>query len=327
VPRKTAAKPRVLLPTQLEPQLAVLTSAPPPRGDWLYEIKFDGYRILARIEGGVARLITRRGHDWTDRMPVLAEELAHLGIDDAWIDGEIVVHTAEGGTDFNALQNAFDRRTGAPIVYWLFDAPFLNGRDLRQLGNRERRGLLEKAIGDGTEHVRFSSAFEGDPEPILAEACKRGMEGLIAKRAGAGYVSSRSTAWLKLKCKRRQEFVVAGFTDRADARAQVGSLLLGVYDNAQLRSVGSVGTGWTNREAAALRKKLAALERGTCPFEAGPGKLGRWSRRAVGSEHWIDPAIVAEVEFAEITPDGQVRHASFVGLREDKDPKEVGREG
>ena len=310
-----------LLPKTLEPQLATLATDVPTGGDWLYEIKFDGYRILTRVERGVPRLITRRGHDWTDRMPVLAKELTQLGIDDAWLDGEIVVHTASGGTDFNALQNAFDdrRATGTPIVYWLFDAPFLNGRDLRDLPNRERRHLLEAALGDGTDNVRFSTAFEGDPRPILAEACRQGMEGLIAKRADAAYVSTRSRSWLKLKCKRRQEFVVAGFTDRADDRAQVGSLLLGIYQDGTLISAGSVGTGWTGRQATALRKQLVPFEQKTCPFAAGPGKPGRWSRRAAGSEHWIEPVIVAEVEFAEITPDGQVRHASFVGLREDKD--------
>ena len=223
------------------------------------------------------------------------------------------------------MQNAFDdrRATGTPIVYWLFDAPFLNGRDLRGLPNRERRHLLAAALGDGTDSVRFSTAFEGDPRPILAGACRQGMEGLIAKRADAAYVSTRSRSWLKLKCKCRQEFVVAGFTDRADDRAQVGSLLLGIYQDGTLLSVGSVGTG---RQAAALRKQLVAFEQKTCPFAAGLGKPGRWSRRAAGTEHWIEPVIVAEVEFAEITPDGQVPHPSFVGLREDKEAKAVVRE-
>ena len=224
------------------------------------------------------------------------------------------------------MQNAFDRRSTARIAYYLFDAPFLDGRDLRGVGNRDRRDLLEEALGNGTEHIRFSTAFEGDPRPILEQACARGLEGLIAKRVDAPYVSTRSSAWLKLKCKKRQEFVVCGFTDRADDRKQVGSLLLGVYDEGALIPVGSVGTGWTAHAARALRKSLAALEQKDCPFAGGPGKQGRLPRRAVGSEHWIKPVIVAEVEFAEITPDGQVRHSSFISLREDKDPEAVVRE-
>jgi hypothetical protein len=145
----------------LEPQLAVLTSEVPTRGDWLYEVKVDGYRILTRVERGKPQIFTRRGYDWTDRMPALAGELATLGIGSAWLDGEIVVPNDSGGTDFNALQNAFDRRSTTRIAYYLFDAPFLAGRDLRGLGNRVRRELLEEVLGDGREHIRFSTAFEG----------------------------------------------------------------------------------------------------------------------------------------------------------------------
>ena len=328
MPKKKTPTDSHPLPKTLGPQLATLTSAVPTSGTWLYEIKFDGYRILTRFERGKPQIFTRRGHDWTDRMPALAEELATLGIESGWVDGEIVVLNSSGGTDFNALQNAFDRRSTARIAYYLFDAPFLAGRDLRGLGNRERRELLEEALGDGTEHIRFSTAFEGDPQPILEQACARGLEGLIAKRADAPYVSGRSSAWLKLKCKKRQEFVVCGFTDRADDPNQVGSLLLGVYAEGALIPVGSVGTGWTAKESAALRKKLKPLKRPSHPFGGGhgPAKAGRWSRRALASEHWIDPQFVAEVGFAEWTPEGQIRHASFVGLRDDKDPMEIVRE-
>ena len=194
--------------------------------------------------------------------------------------------------------------------------------NLRGVGNRERRKLLVEALGNGTEHIRFSTAFAGDPRPILERACAC-LEGLIAKRVNAPYVSSRSSAWLKLKCNKRQEFVVCGFTDRSDDPKKVGNLLLGVSDNGALIPVGSVGTGWTAQAAKALRKSLAALEQKECPFAGGPGKQGRWSRPAVGSEYWIEPVIVAEIHFVELPPDGQVRHASFVGLREDKDPAAV----
>ena len=284
MPKKSASRAdAATLPKSLEPQLAVLTSDVPTRGDWLYEVKFDGYRILTRFERGKPQIFTRRGHDWTDRMPALADELATLGIDSGWLDGEIVVLNDSGGTDFNALQNAFDRRSTARIAYYLFDAPFLAGRDLRGLGNRERRELLEEALGDGTEHIRFSTAFEGDPRPILEQACARGLEGLIAKRADAPYVSTRSSAWLKLKCKKRQEFVVCGFTDRADDRNQVGSLLLGVYDDGALIPVGSVGTGWTAHASQGAPEEVwRRLSRKTAPSPAGRGSTGagrgaRWA--------------------------------------------------
>lgn len=313
------------LPDTLAPQLATLVSGIPSAGEWLYEIKFDGYRLMARIEGK-ARLLTRRGHDWSAKMPDLVQELESLKLSGSWLDGEIVVLDGHGNPNFNALQNAFDRRTGAAVVYFVFDAPFLHGRDQRKDPVRVRRGALEKAIGMGSEHVRFSSAFEGDPAPVFASACERGLEGLIGKRADSHYVSARSPAWIKLKCKKRQEFVICGFTDRSDDKAQVGSLLLGVYDQGNLIPTGSVGTGWTGKEASALRKKLAALQRDTHPFGIEPGKPGRWSRRSADSEHWVAPELVGEVEFAEWTKDGQVRHAAFVGLRSDKDATSVTRE-
>ena len=168
--------------------------------------------------------------------------------------------------------------------------------------------------------ARRSRATPGRSSSRPARAASKG---LIAKRADAPYVSTRSSAWLKLKCKKRQEFVVCGFTDRADDRNQVGSLLLGVYEDGALIPVGSVGTGWTGREATALRKKLAALEQQDLPLRRRSGQARPLVAARCGSEHWIEPVIVAEVEFAEITPDGQVRHASFVGLREDKDPAAV----
>lgn len=315
------------LPEKLAPQLATLAAGVPP-GDWLFEIKFDGYRLLARIERGKARLFTRNGHDWTDRMPHLAQALSAWGLQSAWLDGEVVVFGAQGMPEFNALQTALSTQASANIVFFLFDLPYLEGHDLRGVELRQRRELLRSLVAQhGSEHLRFSESFEAAPADIVESACRMQLEGVIAKRADAPYESRRSDSWLKLKCKRRQEFVVAGYTPRSDRATQVGSLLLGVHDEqGRLVSVGSVGTGWSSEEAAQLQRQFKRLEQPQSPFDIGPGKPGRWSRRTPGSERWLKPSTVAEVEFAEWTPDGQIRHAAFVALRTDKPARQIVRE-
>ncbi len=317
------------LPEKLQPQLATLAAGVPATGDWLYEIKFDGYRIMARIAKGKVALITRGGHDWSSKMPALVSELETLGIDSAWLDGEIVVLDDNGRPSFNKLQKSFDRRTDSDgIDYFLFDIPYFEGYDLRGVALVERRRILKAFLDEKTtQHVRYSADFEGEPASILESACKMKLEGVIAKRADSPYSSRRGETWLKLKCKLRQEFVIAGYTDRSDGSAQIGSLLLGVYsDKGDLVSVGSVGTGWNSTEAAELKKKLTKLEVPNTLFTSGAGKPGRWSKRVAGSERWVNPKLVAEVEYAEMTTDGQIRHASYVALRADKAPKTVRRE-
>ncbi len=317
------------LPEKLLPQLATLAAGVPAAGVWIYEIKFDGYRIMARIDSGKVSLITRGGHDWSAKMPGLVSELEALGIRSAWLDGEIVLLDEHGLPNFNKLQKSFDGRSSSTgIEYFLFDVPYFEGYDLREVALSERRRLLKAFLDEkSTEHVRYSADFPGDPASVLASACKMKLEGLIAKRADSPYSSRRSETWLKLKCKLRQEFVVAGYTDRSDGSAQIGSLLLGVYtDSGDLVSVGSVGTGWNSAEAAELKLKLAKLEVQQTQFTAGVGKPGRWSKRVAGTERWVKPKLVAEVEYAEMTTDGQVRHASYVALRADKTPKAVRRE-
>jgi len=300
----------------------------PASGDWLYEIKLDGYRLLTRCEGGKPRLITRRGNDWSSKMPALRAELETLGLQSSWLDGEIVVLKEGGIPDFNALQNAFDKRTEVDIAYFLFDLPFFEGYDLRAVELRHRRELLESFLKEkSTEHVRLSAAFNSDPVSILNSACQMGLEGIIAKRADAPYISRRTETWLKLKCKQRQEFVIGGYHERAKGPEQVGSLLLGVYDeNGDLLPVGSVGTGWSSEEAASLKAKLSKLERTSSPFLDGGKKPGRWSKRRPGGERWVEPRLVAEVEFSDWTPEGQVRHASYIALRSDKPAKIIRRE-
>ena len=326
-----AAAVKAPLPAKLGPQLATLATGLPPGGDWTFEIKFDGYRLMTRIEKGVPRLITRGGHDWSARMPGLARELAGLGLDSAWLDGEIVVLGENGVPSFNALQSAFDRRDPEGIVYFVFDIPYFEGYDLRQAPLRERRELLRTTLGSKPpDRIRFSADFDADPASILQSASNLNLEGIIAKRGDAPYVSQRTQTWLKLKCRQRQEFVVGGFTDRGDdaAAAEVGSLLLGVHDGQRgLVCVGGVGTGWDGRTAAALKARLVRLEASASPFATdAAARKARWSKRPAGSERWVAPQLVAEVSFADWTPDGRIRHAVFEGLRADKPPTEVVRE-
>ena len=320
---------KAAMPATMSPQLATLATGVPADGQWVYEIKFDGYRVMARIQNGKAALITRGGHDWSAKMPTLVKELGQLGIRSAWLDGEIVVLDERGLPSFNALQKSFDSRAAnAEIVYFLFDVPYFEGYDLRNVELGARRELLKGLLDErGTEHVRYSATFESDPGSILSSACRMNLEGVIAKRIDAPYTSRRTETWLKLKCQQRQEFVVCGYTDRSDGSPQIGSLLLGVHgSDGELVSVGSVGTGWDSKEATHLLRRLSKLQRPEPPFAAGAAKPGRWSKRAVGSERWVEPRLVAEVAFAEWTPDGQIRHASYISLRTDKPAKAIVRE-
>jgi len=321
-----AAAVRAPLPAKLEPQLATLV-ATPPGGDWIVETKFDGYRLMARIDKGKARLITRGGHDWTDKMKPLAAAIESLGIASAWLDGEIVVMNDDGLPDFNALQNAIDNAASEAIEYFVFDLPFHDGRDLRKVPLRARRALLAELLVEARgERVRLSQSFPATPAQMLEAARSMQLEGIIIKRPDAPYVSQRSESWLKLKCALRQEFVICGFTDRNGARGEVGSLFLAAWEKGALVYAGNVGTGWNARTARDLHARLVALETKTPTLAIDAITPGRWSRRAAGAERWVRPELVAEVSFREWTPDGHVRHAVFVALRLDKPARDVTRE-
>ena len=320
--RKAAApKPRrATLPERLEPELATLASSPPPvPEDWLYELKYDGYRVLARIEGDEVRCITRNGNDWTSKLPALAKSLAQLPTRSAWLDGEIVVAGKNGAPDFQALQNAFDRRATADIVYWLFDAPFLDGEDLRALPVEERRARLAKLLGKAPPAgLRLSEAFDATPRELLASTAELGFEGIIGKRKGSAYVSRRSPDWIKLKNQRRQEFAIGGHTAPKGSRTGFGSLLLGVYDDSgRLQYCGNVGTGFDTGRLADIKAKLDRLASDECPFEKRPAGV---------KAQWVQPKLVAEIAFGEWTRDGRVRHAVFQGLRSDKPASQIRRE-
>jgi bifunctional non-homologous end joining protein LigD len=321
-----AAAKKGKLPAKLDPQLATLVSAV-PEGDWIIETKFDGYRVLGRIDGDDVRIFTRNGNDWTEKLQPIADGLAQLGLTSAWLDGEIVVLNDAGIPDFNRLQNAIDNARTAEIVLFVFDVPFLGGMDLRSVPLVSRRKVLEELFAEReSEIVRFSQAFEVAPAQLLGAACQMGLEGVMAKRADAPYVSGRTETWVKLKCQHRQEFVVLGFTDRTNAAKEVGSLLLGYYEDGALRHAGSVGTGWDSAGGRELHTKLTKLEVDAAPVSAEEVKPGRWSKRRAGSERWVRPSLVVEVAFGEWTPDSRIRHAVFRGIRTDKPASAIVRE-
>jgi bifunctional non-homologous end joining protein LigD len=307
------------LPASLKPQLATLIDgAPPESDDWLYELKFDGYRLLVRIDGDDVKLYTRNGHDWTAKLPHIAEAFGKLPAKCAWVDGEAVVLDENGVPNFQALQNAFDGDRTGNIIFYAFDLPFIGQRDLRDEPLHVRRALLAQLMETShDDHLRFSEAFNATPASLVASACKMGMEGIIAKRLSSRYVSRRSDNWLKIKCAKRQEFVIVGYTAPQGSREGLGALLLAVHDeDGALRYAGKVGTGFDRAKLIALQKDLARIETHDKPVSGGQAK----------GVHWVKPERVAEVSFGEWTSDGHIRHSVFRGLRDDKPARQIKRE-
>lgn len=316
-PKASTRKVATAVPEAFSPQLATLVDRA-PEGDWHYEIKFDGYRILARILKGEVRLFTRNGHDWTERLPRQAKALQALKLKDSWLDGEVVSLNDDGLPDFQALQNAFDIGRSLDIVYYLFDAPFLEGRDQREEPLETRRAALESALSASkSKLLRFSEAFAADHRDIFQSACDLALEGVIGKRAGSPYVSSRSADWIKLKCRLRQEFVIVGYTRPQGSRTGFGALLLAVNDDAGLVYAGRVGTGFDQASLNAIYAQLTALERTDSPLQK---PLTSAQARGV---HWVEPRLVGEVQFAQWTREGLVRQAAFVGMRTDKPAEQI----
>ncbi|WP_313697114.1 DNA ligase D [Achromobacter sp.] len=308
------------LPAQLKPQLATLVDGVPQHApDWLYEMKFDGYRLVARIEGEDVRLFTRNGHDWSAKMPHLVEAMRALPAKWAWIDGEIVMLDREGIPNFQSLQNAFDNDRTQDIVFYAFDLPFIGMRDLRQEPLGVRRALLQQLMDTAEDdQLRFSEALEAAPSDLVATACRMGLEGIMAKRLSSPYVSRRSDTWVKVKCARRQEFAIVGYTAPKGSRAGLGALLLAVTEqDGSLRYAGKVGTGFDDASLVSLQKRLAAIETDRKPVTNVP---------AAGGVRWVKPELIAEVSFGEWTSGGHIRHSVFRGLREDKPVKAISRE-
>jgi bifunctional non-homologous end joining protein LigD len=315
---------KAALPAAMSPQLATLVSRAPPGGDWRYEIKLDGYRLLARLDHGKVRLFTRSGKDWTDKLQPLAAALAKVGVRNAWIDGEIVVLDEQDRPSFQLLQNAFEQARAGTISFVAFDLPYADGHDLRKAPLAQRRALLQQLLAPHlSERLRFSETVDGPPEQLLQAACGLQLEGLIGKRADAPYVESRSQSWIKLKCQQRQEFVIVGFTEPKGARNGLGALLLAVHDDqGKLSYAGRVGTGFDTRTLDDLRSQLDAVETARSPVAGDP------RAKPTGSEvvHWVKPELVCEVSFTEWTGDGSVRHAVFQGLRSDKPASAIVKE-
>ncbi|MDB5851773.1 MAG: ligD [Rhodoferax sp.] len=311
---------KAALPAKLAPQLATLADSPPSDfEDWAWESKFDGYRLLSRVDGDDVQLFTRNGNDWTSKLKPLHASIKKLKLPAGWYDGEIIVADEHGIPNFGALQNAFDSARANDIAYFVFDAPYLNGYNLRGVPLEARRALLKDALGEGSDAVRFSESFDAPPASLVKSACQLGLEGVIGKRKDSTYTSSRSPTWIKLKCSHRQEFVIGGWTDPKGSRSGIGSLLLGVHDDmGRLVYAGNVGTGFNQEVLADIKAKLDKVVASASPFGSKVGIIGR--------PHWVKPTMVAEVTFAEWTNDNHIRHSVFHGLRTDKPAKSIVRE-
>jgi len=333
--RAAATKPRALpdlarakgakkgiMPPFVEPCLASLADRAPNGPDWVHEIKFDGYRLQARIDGAKVKLLTRKGLDWSDKFAAVGKALAALGLGAAILDGEVVVE--EGGvSNFAALQAALEAGTSASMVYYVFDLLYLAGFNLTGMPLAERKALLAGLLDDVPKDgpIRFSEHIEGEGEAMARHACRLGLEGIVSKRRDLPYRSGRGNQWLKVKCALRQDFVVAGYVPSTTSKKAVGSLVLGVNEGGRLVHVGRVGTGFSEAVSRSIAAELDAIARPTPPFD---GSLTTEARKGV---RWAEPRLVAEVEFRTWTADGNVRHAAFKGLRRDLDPAEIVREG
>ncbi|MBS0535311.1 MAG: DNA ligase D [Proteobacteria bacterium] len=314
---------RAPLPGFVEPCLATLTAKAPEAAHWIHEIKFDGYRLQARLERGNAKLLTRKGLDWTRKFRGIAEAVEELPVDSALIDGELVVEDDNGVSSFSLLQQELKSGRQERLVYYVFDLLYLSGADLRSLPLHERKDALAGLIGKAGKHspLRFSESIDERGPVLLKHACRLGLEGIISKRDDAPYRSGRGHDWLKAKCTGRQEFVIAGYVpSTADAQA-IGALVLGVHEHGKLVYAGRVGTGFTHDSARALYRKLKAAQRPRTAFSAIPAE-----ERGVRAPVWVEPNLVAEVDFRGWTHGDRVRQASFQGLREDKAPTDVVRE-
>ncbi len=309
--KKSATK----LPDFQPVQLATLVDAVPTGNGWMHEIKFDGYRALIAVAGSDVRVHTRNGLDWTDKFPALVRHFAKLGLPAALIDGEIVAQGADGNPDFSALQAALKRGHGAendaqPLSFYAFDLLWAEGQDLTVLSNIERKQRLLALLDDAPPPIHVSDHIIGSGEKLYRAMCDAGQEGIMSKRIDATYRGKRTQNWVKVKCTRRQEFVIVGFAKSTAANRPFASLLLAQYEARQLVYRGKVGTGFNDAQLAAIAAELAPITT-SLPLLIVPKAETR-------NVIWTKPALVAEVAFAELTTDGRVRHASFVSLRHDK---------
>ncbi len=305
-------------PGFVKPELAKLMSSPPAGPGWLHEIKLDGYRAIVTIDGGRVRMFSRNEKDWTARYRSIAEELARLPVAEAILDGEVVVQLADGNTSFQALQGDLGAGRMDRLLYYAFDLLRLDGYDLSGVPLEERKEALERLLArSDLERVRYSAHVFGEGELFYEQACSFGLEGVISKKRSSSYrAGSRGGEWQKIKCLNEQEFVVGGYTPMEGRSSVLGALLVGVYEDERLRYVGKVGTGFTDRMRREFAERLEGMRVENSPFTDQAG-------RAPKSARWVRPDWVAEVAFLEWTHGGEIRHPSFKGLREDRDPRGV----
>lgn len=311
------------MPSRVEPALAMLTAKAPNSGNWGWEVKWDGYRLHVHIEGTRVRIITRGGHDWTERFPAIAEAAKALGPATMVIDGEAVVHDEQGRSDFNALQKslgASGRRGGnlaSDALLYAFDLLYLDGHDLRSMEYSSRRHLLEDALQDKESAIRISEEIDANPNELIDHACRLGLEGIVGKNHDSLYRSGRTGDWVKLKCVQSDAFVIVGYEPSAGLGGGLASLLLAAYKRDQLVYVGSVGTGFKDRDSQQMRKTMdKLLWKGKSPPVA-------YARKS--DVTWVQPTLIAEIEYRAWTSDGKLRHSAYKGLREIQDNADVFR--
>ena len=339
--RKDGGRPGVpSLPTDLpsararfiEPMKARLAEKPSADGDWSYELKFDGIRLIAVKTGKKVSLLSRNKNELAGRFPEIVEAIGNLPARECVIDGEVVALDAEGRSSFQLLQARDMERRKSPVYFYAFDLLQLDGGSLIALPLKARKDVLEKLCADAGDPIRYSAEIGDDARALLEEVKRRGLEGIVAKQRNSVYEPGRrSGAWIKLKCVNEQEFVIGGYTPPEGSRKYFGAILVGYYKENRLMFAGKVGTGFTANSLLMLHKKFRAEERDDCPFEDLPSKQnGKWVQAITPSMmrklHWVNPVFVCEIKFAEWTRDGKLRAPVFLGLRDDKKPKEVGRE-
>ena len=319
-------------PRFIQPMKPRLVEKPPAAGAWTYELKFDGIRALAIKIGKKVSLLSRNENELAERFPEIVEAVRTLPVGECVIDGEVVALDEEGRSSFQLLQAREMEGKKSPIYFYVFDLLQLDGKSLISLPLELRKQLLEQICSDAGDPVRFSGEIGGDATPLLQEVKRRGLEGIIGKQRGSLYEPGRrSGVWIKLKCVNEQEFVIGGYTPPAGSRKHFGAILVGYYKDKRLMFAGKVGTGFTAGSLSALHRKFRAEERDDCPFEDLPSKQnGKWVQAITPSMmrklHWVNPVFVCEIKFAEWTRDGKLRAPVFLGLRDDKKPKEVVRE-
>jgi bifunctional non-homologous end joining protein LigD len=319
-PLRLAALPgaaRGTLPRTQPLALAMVVEAPPAGDEWLHEIKHDGYRIVARVDEGEVQLVSRNGKDWTKEFPQVARAVSRLPVGTALLDGEVAAVLPDGRTSFQALQRRSEKST--PLVYYAFDLLHLDGWDLRAVKLVERKEVLRRLLEAGPDVLRFSDHVRGQGPAFFEQARAAGLEGVISKRADAPYREGRGFDWLKAKCRLSQEVVIGGFTPPSDGRPSIGALHVGFHDDGQLVYAGKVGSGFSERLLADLLRRLEARRRETSPFASVPPDMQRGAR-------WVEPDLVAQVEFTEWTDEGRMRQPVFLGLRDDREARHVVRE-